>query len=211
MMTSDSKPKRRNPKQSPLTASGGNVVALPTKGGDRHKSTAKALSERMTGVEPEARLVRGQGHKAITEKQERFALTVAEGSTLSAAYRLAYDAEGSKPETVWARASELADNSKVKARIAFHVERIERERPHDNDRIRRRLREFLLETVDNAKESATARLRAAELLGKVAGVSLFSEAKVSQAQAAVDQAEMDKLKEKIEALLGPKLLVSNEK
>lgn len=42
---------------------------------------------------------------------------VVEGLTLSAAYRLAYDAESMEPQTVHAEACKLAKNPKVAARI----------------------------------------------------------------------------------------------
>ncbi|MGV0983393.1 MAG: hypothetical protein ACOYB2_02490 [Limnohabitans sp.] len=55
----------------------------------------------------------------LTAKQQRFAELVAlEGMTQADAYREAYAAGNMKPETIWARASELMADSKVSARVA---------------------------------------------------------------------------------------------
>jgi len=63
----------------------------------------------------------------LTPKQEAFALKYVECGNASEAYRHAYDAENSKPETIWVRASEVLSNSKVAVRVmelqAQHVER----------------------------------------------------------------------------------------
>ena len=53
----------------------------------------------------------------LTAKQEKFARLVAEGNEQSTAYREVYNASKMKPETIWARASELASNSMVAVRI----------------------------------------------------------------------------------------------
>lgn len=55
----------------------------------------------------------------LTPKQERFAQAFASGDyeSASAVYREVYDADGSKPETVWKRACELLANGKVKGRV----------------------------------------------------------------------------------------------
>ena len=49
----------------------------------------------------------------MTPKQERFALAVAGGASLSDAYRQAFDTRAMKPETVRKRASELMANGDV--------------------------------------------------------------------------------------------------
>lgn len=53
----------------------------------------------------------------LTAKQEAFCRLVAEGSTYSAAYRASYDAENTKKEVVWVKASELMANGKVLVRV----------------------------------------------------------------------------------------------
>lgn len=65
----------------------------------------------------------------LTPKQEAFALKYVECGNASEAYRHAYDAEKSKPEAIWVKASELLSNGKVAVRVmelqAAHVKRHE--------------------------------------------------------------------------------------
>ncbi|WP_426034036.1 terminase small subunit [Cypionkella sp. TWP1-2-1b2] len=57
--------------------------------------------------------------KGLTAKQEAFCLAYIETGNASEAYRLAYDVgENTKPETIWRKASALATNGKVSARVA---------------------------------------------------------------------------------------------
>jgi phage terminase small subunit len=53
----------------------------------------------------------------LTPKQESFAQAYVETGNASEAYRRAYNAENSKPESVWRKAKELVDNGNVAARI----------------------------------------------------------------------------------------------
>jgi phage terminase small subunit len=57
------------------------------------------------------------GEKAITPKQEKFALLYLETGNASEAYRQSYNAENMKQETIHRKAKELLDNGKVAARI----------------------------------------------------------------------------------------------
>ena len=58
------------------------------------------------------------GNVKLTAKQERFAQEVASGKSQADAYRAAYDAELSKPETIHSKASVLMADGKVAARVA---------------------------------------------------------------------------------------------
>ncbi len=53
----------------------------------------------------------------LTPKQEKFAQSVASGKSQADAYRMAYNAENMKEETVWSNASVLMANNKVSARV----------------------------------------------------------------------------------------------
>jgi len=53
----------------------------------------------------------------LTQKQENFALKYIECGNASEAYRHAYNAEKSKPESIHVRASELLSNSNVAVRV----------------------------------------------------------------------------------------------
>lgn len=63
----------------------------------------------------------------LTPKQESFCQKYIETGNASEAYRLSYDAENMKPETVWVKACELLKNGKVAARVeqlqAHHLRR----------------------------------------------------------------------------------------
>lgn len=62
-------------------------------------------------MEPEA--------KHLTAKQEAFAQAVANGATQSDAYRSSYSVKPTtKPDTIWARASELMASGKVRGRVS---------------------------------------------------------------------------------------------
>lgn len=54
---------------------------------------------------------------ALTQKQENFCLAYIETGNASEAYRVAYDADGMKPETVNRKAKDVIDNGKIAARI----------------------------------------------------------------------------------------------
>jgi hypothetical protein len=54
----------------------------------------------------------------LTAKQEAFAQAIADGLGQADAYRVAYDAEGMKDNTIYPLASKLMNNSKVATRIA---------------------------------------------------------------------------------------------
>lgn len=53
----------------------------------------------------------------LTLKQENFARFYVDTGNASEAYRMAYDAEGMKPESVWTNASILLGNAKVAQRV----------------------------------------------------------------------------------------------
>lgn len=54
----------------------------------------------------------------LTQKQESFCLAYLETGNASEAYRRAYNAEGSKPEVVHVKASQLLSNGKIAVRVA---------------------------------------------------------------------------------------------
>jgi len=53
----------------------------------------------------------------LTPKQEGFCYSYIETGNASEAYRLNYNAQNMKPETVWRKAQEVYDNGKVTARL----------------------------------------------------------------------------------------------
>jgi phage terminase small subunit len=53
----------------------------------------------------------------LTSKQEAFAQAIADGMGQADAYRMAYDAEGMKDNTVYPKASRMMNEGKIRARI----------------------------------------------------------------------------------------------
>ena len=112
----------------------------------------------------------------LTAKMERFAEAVASGEAdnLSAAYRLAYDADGMAPGSIHREACLLAARPKIAQRINALKERYEQQKADslaaqsvsDRERVLTRLRQL----IDTAEPSDSGKLRAIELLGKASGV-----------------------------------------
>lgn len=87
----------------------------------------------------------------LTAKQQRFAELVAlEGMTQADAYREAYATGNMKPETIWARASELMADSKVSGRVAA----LKAEVAAATVKRTTRTREQLLEKLDTVFDDA---------------------------------------------------------
>lgn len=142
---------------------------------------------------------KGRGNRGVTAKEDAFARLVAEGKTLSDAYRQAYDVRPeTKPETIWTAGYKLSEKSHVAQRINWHLERIEREKPHDDAATRRLVRDYLVGVVQDTAAKTSDRTRAAELLGKVGGVALFSEQK---ANSTAKPRSKEELEAALEALL----------
>ena len=99
---------------------------------------------------PSLTLVGDTGKNKLTSKQEHFATLVANGETLTDAYRAAYNVgEGTKPSAVWTNASKLAtQNTKVALRIKTLSEEVVARRQSDEERLR-------LWVTDRLKHEAT--------------------------------------------------------
>jgi hypothetical protein len=87
----------------------------PTK---RFKNTVKALENlAVDAAKPDNVAPFGRANQyGLTEKQEDFARYVANGSTLSDAYRNSYDVSNMSTSSVYTAASQLIDNTKVASR-----------------------------------------------------------------------------------------------
>lgn len=110
--------------------------------------------------------------QSLTAKQEAFAQAVADGKTLSDAYRSAYDAENMKDSTVWTEASLLMDHPKVSTRVSMLQKAREEKSLHDHARLKRLVLERLHQEAMTA-DSDSARIRALELLGK--SIAMFTD------------------------------------
>ena len=121
---------------------------------------------------PHLTIVSDEGDK-LTAKQEHFCQLVAQGQTLTDAYKTAYNVkEGTKPSTVWVNASNLATkNTKVVSRIKAITEDITARKRTDEDRLR-------IWVTDRLKEEAvsgsdTSRVSALTQLGR--SIGMFSD------------------------------------
>lgn len=104
----------------------------------------------------------------LTEKQERFVQGIIKGMRQAQAYRLAYDVENNKDETIWANASRLMDNNKV-------IARIEELRTPVAEKAQLTLSQHLKDLLDLRDKSATAEkysaaVQAETVRGKAAGL-----------------------------------------
>lgn len=110
-----------------------------------------------------------RNEKGLTPKQENFARNVAEGMSLSNAYRAAYDAENMSSEAVNVEASRLRDHPAVSLRVDELVEErvreLERKGISDRDEVTKLAKQF---ATDDGKPDAI-RLRALELWGRTCG------------------------------------------
>lgn len=109
------------------------------------------------------------GADQLTDKQAMFCDGVANGLSLSDAYRAAYDTSGSMAKTVHEAACKLMADSKVKARL----EAINREKEEQRRMMAASDASLALATFRRMMESAdtdATKVRAAELLAKAAGV-----------------------------------------
>ena len=99
----------------------------------------------------------------LTAKQEVFAREVAKGSTLSDAYRTAYDADNMTNEAIHTGAYKLRKNPQVAHRIM--VREMERKGASDRDEVTKLAKEF----ATNGGKPDAIRLRALELWGRTCG------------------------------------------
>lgn len=122
---------------------------------------------------PTLHLVGNTGKDKLTSKQEHFATLVANGETLTDAYRAAYNVgEGTKPSAVWTNACKLAtQNAKVALRIKTLSEEVTARKRTDDEALR-------IWVTDQLKHEAkigsdTSRVASLVALGKTC--QLFSE------------------------------------
>lgn len=112
--------------------------------------------------------------QGLTGKQEKFAILFVAGYSKSEAYREAYNVGvDTKLETVYRNAVSIANNAKVMARIEQLRLGQERQTSYSPAQLRGHIVDEMIGILFDKATSATGRLKAAELLGKVPGVDLF--------------------------------------
>ena len=162
MQGDDNKPKRGRPKGST----------------NKPRAVGKPMLSIVSNTEEKVvRLAAGQGKDSngLTVKQEIFCQEVAKGSSLSAAYRAAYNSENMKPAIINSEACKLMARPIIAARVNALIEEKQAKTSHDSARIKQHVIEKLWLESQDTKNPATVRVRALELLGKMTSVSLFTE------------------------------------
>ena len=105
-----------------------------------------------------------------TDKQRKFAQAVADGENYSQAYRKAYSAEGSSPETVRVNAHRVAHNANVTPMIDDLKARNDRGIQRNLGSRRRWILDKLLEEAESLESTPASRVKSLELLAKLAGM-----------------------------------------
>ena len=101
----------------------------------------------------------------LTPKQELFVQKIIQGMSQADAYRSAYDASKMTDKTVHEKASLLAGQDKVRARIKELREQLASE----SIMSAQKRMEWLTGVVNNEKETTTDKLKAIDLLNKMSG------------------------------------------
>jgi len=109
----------------------------------------------------------------LTEKQEAFAQGIMDGMTYTAAYKAAYVTDDMADSTIWARACELAADSKVTGRL--HQLKALKEAERRMQEVSRSgfVISELHKMVSDQKIPPAVKVRALELMGKT--VALFTD------------------------------------
>lgn len=138
----------------------------------------------------------------LTAKQEQFCQLVAQGQTLTEAYKTAYNVkEGTKPSTVWSNASRLAtENSKVSARIKAITEEITARKRTDEDKLKIWVTDQLKREAMQA-QSDSARVAALTQLGRSVGMFTDRVEQDDKGDRGVADIEAD-LQRRLAALIG---------
>jgi hypothetical protein len=126
-------------------------------------------------------------HVDLTAKQKQFVQAVAAGATNREAYLQAYDVSGSS-STISSTASRIAANPKVRAGIDQQVS-VNRLRYSQNPL---QIRSFVVDSLQHEARTAQRpadRLRALELLGKLADVAAFESRSVVEVSGRIGAAQ----------------------
>ncbi len=105
----------------------------------------------------------------LSKKQDEFAILLSNGCSQADAYRQAYNAGNMKDTSIYVEGSRLKKNPKV----ALRIEELSREKDVDRRMQVVKREDFVLDGLTREAEtalSASARIRALELIGKTIGL-----------------------------------------
>lgn len=108
-------------------------------------------------------------HSGLTARQQAFVLAVSKGLTYSDAYRQAYGAERSTPQTISVEANRLLNNPKIAVLLEQKISRQESVVLASKANTEAHIKAQLLEHAHNFK-TESGKLKALELLGKSVGM-----------------------------------------
>jgi hypothetical protein len=134
----------------------------------------------------------------LTPKQLHFCRAVVSGRTMSDAYREAYNTSNMKPASIHREASVLMSHPMVTQR----VQRLQGQKDRavvassltDRERVLDKLREFM----ETAQPSDSAKIRAAELLGK--SIGLFKDVTITEKPVRTAEELKEELNRRLTAL-----------
>lgn len=168
-------------------------------------SGASEPAESKSVKRPKVGAVRGpKNEHGCTTQQEAFAQEASRGGSLSAAYRVAYDASRMSDKAVWNEAYKLSVHPVVAKRIKALADEREQKNRMDAGKTRQFVYENLMRMAQDATQPGAVQLRAMELLGKVDSVGMFRERVETET---IDNRRADEiaseLEQKLAALLAP--------
>jgi len=139
----------------------------------------EVISERLRAAVQSEEIVRTKGskdmtkqkpkHSGLTARQQAFVEAVSKGLTYSDAYRKAYGAENSTPQTISVEANRLLNNPKIAVLLERKLERQESVILASKAATEAHIKARLLEHANDFK-SESGKLKALELLGKSVGM-----------------------------------------
>ena len=148
---------------------------LEKQGKGRGKGKGKAPKLALVDGGKVVPMIRGQekGSEGLTAKQLAFCENIANGETGASAYRKAYSAENMAAHTIHVEACKLLARPDIAERVNALLQAKRVKSSHDAARIKASVIERLQIEANDAKNPASVRVRALELLGKMTDVSLF--------------------------------------
>lgn len=142
------------------------------------KLSRKQIKEGLDSIPMDTILLGVGKSKELTHKQKQFARNVALGKTKAQAYREAYNSKA-KAKTVGDNASRLASDSRIKTEIEAYRLAKEAEEYRNPADLRRLVIHQLTQHALDDEINPAQRIKSLELLGKVAGVDVFQDTKVT--------------------------------
>ena len=161
--------------------------------------TGKLVPADLIDDDPAGILRKDVALQGLTAQQELFCKLLFTGVSRPDAYRQAYHCENASPQTVSQMALRAEQMPKVQARLRQLQARWEQRASLDALIRRDEIARGIAEIAFSATAKETTRLKALELLGKIAGIDLFKHRDASQDQDDLDAMSIDAIEAKLSA------------